>query len=219
MAKPALATAAQPYTDEGWTFVAVRLRPDAPPALLNGALDPLRIHFATPQPAYPMCPSAMATEPETVHLFVLSDHRTELDTADQGLSASWANQLSARDRGPALTDVVAGGPTYLTRFDGQLAPSTITDDVHFRTAPSDASLGTAAESAAAGETSGPVKTSSNVGLLAGIAAAIMVAGLLAGLVVRSQARRQPDNSHPPVWQGGGHGDMERGRARRCAADE
>ena len=187
-AKPALATAAKPYTDMGWTFVAVRLRPDAPHAMLNGALDPLQIHFATAQPVYPMRLSAMATEPETVHLFVLSDHRTELDTADQGLSASWANQLSGRDLGPSLTKVVAGGPTYLTRFDGQFAPSAITDDIRFRTAPSDTSLGTAPETAAAGDTSGPVKTSSNVGLLIGIAAAIVVVGLLVWISVRRRPR-------------------------------
>ncbi len=185
-AKPALATAAKPYTDQGWTFVAVRLRPDAAGAILDGALDPLQIHFATSQPVYPMRLSAMAAEPETVHLFVLSAHRTELNTADQGLSASWANQLSGRELGPALTKVVAGGPTYLTRFDGQLDPHAITDDIHFRTAPSDQAVGAAPETAT--DTSGHVKTSSNVGVLVGIAVAIVVVGLVVWLAVRRRPR-------------------------------
>ena len=185
-AKPALATTAKPYTDEGWTFVAVRLLPDAAGVALDGALDPLQIHFATSRPVYPMRLSAMATDPEQVHLFVLSDHRTELNTADKGMSASWANQLSGLDLGPALTKVVAGGPTYLIRFDGQLEPSEITDDIRFRDAPSDQPVGAAPE--AAPSTSGPVKTSSNVGVLVGIAVAIVVAGLAVWLTLRRRPR-------------------------------
>jgi hypothetical protein len=186
-AEPAVATSAGPYTEMGWTFVAVGLRPDGLHAMLDGALDPLQIHFATAQPVYPMRLSAMATEPETVHLFVLSEHRTELITADQGRSASCADQLAGRDLGPALTKVVAGGPTYLTRFDGQLDPTAISDDIHFRTAPSDDSLGVAPETPAA-DTSGHVTTSSNVGLLVGIAAAIVAAGGLVWLAVSRRAR-------------------------------
>jgi hypothetical protein len=178
--KPALATAAKPYTDQGWAFVAVRLRPDAAEQALSGVLDPLQIHFATPEPVYPMRLSSMASEPETVRLYVLSDHRTDLRTADHGLSTTWAGRLSDHQPGPDLAEVAADGPGYLTRFDGRLEPVTITDDIHFTVASSDEALG----SATVGRPVERSGKSTNAGLIAGIAIAVVLIGLLVGFAVR-----------------------------------
>jgi hypothetical protein len=143
-AKPALASAAKPYTDQGWAFVAVRIRPSAMDQALHGMLDPLLIHFTTATPVYPMRLSAMASEPERVRLYVLSDHRTRLDTGLRGLSPTWAGSVGTdlvQNGHGDLARVVGSGPDYLTRFDGRLAPETITDDIHFAVAATDDPLG------------------------------------------------------------------------------
>jgi len=183
--KPALATAAEPYTDQGWAFVAVRLRPDAAEQALSGVLDPLQIHFATPEPVYPMRLSSMASEPETVRLYLLSDHRADLRTADHGLSTTWAGRLSDHRPGPDLAKVAADGPGYLTRFDGRLEPVTITDDIHFTVASSDEAIG----SASAQQPAGRSGKSTNAGLIAGIVIAVVLVGLLVGFAARR--RRSP----------------------------
>ncbi|HZE50234.1 MAG TPA: DUF2330 domain-containing protein [Jatrophihabitantaceae bacterium] len=183
--KPALATAAKPYTDQGWAFVAVRLRPDVAEQALSGVLDPLQIHFATPEAVYPMRLSSMGTEPETVRLYVLSDHRADLRTADHGLSTTWAGRLSDHRPGRDLALVAADGPGYLTRFDGRLDPVTITDDIHFTVASSDQALGSVTARAPAGRSG----KSTNAGLIAGIAIAVVLIGLLVGFAARR--RRSP----------------------------
>jgi hypothetical protein len=189
-AKPALATAAKPYTDQGWAFVAVRLRPGTDAAALHGRLDPLLIHFATERPVYPMRLSAMASDPETVRLYVLSDHRTRLDTALRGLSTTWADHLGTdltRNGYGQLAGVVGDGPAYLTRFDGRLQPAAITDDIHFAAAPSDDPVGSSTV-----RTTPPHQASGksdNTGLIVGIVvAAVLVVGLV-GIAVRQRRVR------------------------------
>ena len=185
-AKPALASAAKPYTDQGWAFVAVRIRPSAVDQALHGMLDPLQIHFATPEPVYPMRLSAMASEPETVRLYVLNDHRTSLNTALRGLSTTWAGRLSDQHVGSDLSKVAAGGPNYLTRFDGRLEPASITDDIHFAAAANDEDLGSTAGPYVGG---GARKDSgSDAAVFAGIGIAVV---LVAGLIWLGFRARRP----------------------------
>lgn len=131
-AKPALTAAARPYTDEGWAVVAVCLRPGAESAgALSGRLDPLRIHFASNGVVYPMRLSAMASEPEQVRVYTLAQHRLDLATADPGMTVSWADTLTDLHAFPDLARITTADIAYLTRFDGTLAPASITDDFHF----------------------------------------------------------------------------------------
>lgn len=138
-AKPALATAAKPYTDQKWAFVAVRLRPGAASsAALKGTLDPLRIHFASHEIVYPMRLSAMGTETERVLVYTLAAHRLELHSTTPGMTVGWAGDLRDVSAYPDLAKVAVADNRFLTRFDGRLTPDTITDDFHFSRASSDA---------------------------------------------------------------------------------
>lgn len=186
-AKPALAGAAKPYTDQGWAFVAVRLRPGTYTAALRGTLDPLLIHFATATAVYPMRLSAMASEPETVRLYVLGDHRTRLDTGLRGLSPTWAGHVSGHPVGSDLTEVIAGGPDYLTRFDGRLQPATITDDIHFAVAAGDDPLGSSSPTQAAAPAT--ATRSSHTGLVVGIVVGAGLVVLLIGAALRQRRAR------------------------------
>lgn len=185
-AKPALAGAAQPYTDQGWAFVAVRLRPGTDASTLHGRLDPLRIHFTTATPVYPMRLSAMASGPETVRLYVLGKHRTQLHTDLRGLSPTWAGHVSGTDAGPDLAKVVGSGLDYLTRFDGRLLPATIDDDIHFAVAASDAPLGRPSRSTPAPAQHAATRDDSP-GLVVGIA---IGAGLVIVLIGAALWRRR-----------------------------
>jgi hypothetical protein len=131
--------------------------------------------------------SAMASDPETVRLYVLSDHRTQLDTALPGLSTTWADRLGSdlsRNGYGQLAGVMGGGPAYLTRFDGRLAPASITDDIHFAAAPSDDPVGSStAGSTAAYRSSGK---SDNTGLIVGIVVGAVLGIGLVGLAVRQR---------------------------------
>lgn len=188
VAKPALATAARPYTEQGWAFVAVRIRPSAMNQALRGRLDPLRIHFTTGSPVYPMRLSAMASEPEEVRLYVLGDHRTRLVSGLRGLSPTWAGHVGDYTVGADLTKVVAGGPDYLTRFDGRLDPATIDDDIHFAVAGNDETLGStdARPAEHGGDAAGPRAASSDTALIFGIVIGGALLAVLVGVALRQR---------------------------------
>jgi len=67
-------SALQPYVDNGWYYVAARLRPEGAGAL-GGELDPLRVTFASVQIVYPMRASSAASDSLGVLLYVLAPHR------------------------------------------------------------------------------------------------------------------------------------------------
>jgi Uncharacterized protein conserved in bacteria (DUF2330) len=131
-AKPALAVAARPYTDQGWAFLAVRIRPGpGQKAALRGRLDPLHIHFATTSPVYPMRLSAMATKPEQVRLYTLAPGRTTLNTATPGMRMTWSGAVRLFSGRDAIGRVLTGSARFLTRFDGVLRPRSVVDDFRF----------------------------------------------------------------------------------------
>ncbi|MFI6102708.1 DUF2330 domain-containing protein [Streptomyces sp. NPDC051310] len=67
----------RPYVEQKWEYVAVRLAPEERGAALYGTLDPLRITFTSERPVYPMRLSRLATTPQSLGLYVLSEHRME----------------------------------------------------------------------------------------------------------------------------------------------
>ncbi|MFE6924100.1 DUF2330 domain-containing protein [Nocardia sp. NPDC057663] len=125
--RPEVSATLDPYLREGWSFVAMRLTSAKP---LSGELDPVRLTFDSDRLVYPMRMSAAATRPQSVHLYVFSDHRVariDADTATQSTITEFASPISE------LTDpdlkALAAGKNYLTELSVSIPqPSTITSD-------------------------------------------------------------------------------------------
>jgi len=126
-----LASAFEPYIAQGWFYVAVKLSPGAGD-VLTGELDPLHVTFASDKLVYPMRGSANASEPESVILYVLADHRVD-KTQDFGNShipfADWVDPATL-SASPSLTPFV-NQKLFLTKFEEQVIPSQVNDDFWF----------------------------------------------------------------------------------------
>jgi len=74
---PEVVNALEPYVEQGWYYIAVRLSPGAGLDELTGTLDPLWITFNYDRIIYPMRPTALARDYLTVFIYVLADHRVQ----------------------------------------------------------------------------------------------------------------------------------------------
>jgi hypothetical protein len=195
-AKPALASAAKPYTDQGWAFLAVRIRPGTgQTTALHGRLDPLHIHFATPTPVYPMRLSAMASQPEQVRLYTLASGRMALNTTTPGMRMTWSGELGSATGRNALRRVLTGPARFLTRFDGVLQPRSIIDDFHF----GEAGGGAAATTDTAFAWHGSADADTNWTLVVGIAGAAVVLVVAVATIAERRGRGQNAPSSGPIW--------------------
>lgn len=93
-----------PYVEQGWEIVAIQLAP-GDTGSLTGALQPLRLTFASDTVVYPMRLSRAATVPQSVALSVLAEHRMD----------------------PSTVPVTGDAPTlrYAGRLDEQTAPESL----------------------------------------------------------------------------------------------
>ncbi|REF01102.1 DUF2330 domain-containing protein [Thermomonospora umbrina] len=130
---PRLEGALEPYVRLKWTYVAVKLAPDAGRALI-GDLDPLRVAFRSDEIVYPMRLSRLARTDQSVHLYVLGAHRVEhhgpRGRASRVTFAGWVEprQVAA----PGLREFL-GGRLFLTEVvNGWIDPETIDDDFRYR---------------------------------------------------------------------------------------
>ncbi|MFE7802679.1 DUF2330 domain-containing protein [Nocardia sp. NPDC057440] len=135
--RPEVTATLEPYLREGWSFVALRLTSDEP---LNGTLDPVRLTFDSDRFVYPMRMSGAAKHPQSVRLYLLSNHRlqrTDADAGSQSSSVGFAGRIT--DIGdPALKQLADNGHDYLTEFSISIAePTAITTDFTFEAAPTD----------------------------------------------------------------------------------
>ncbi|MEU6282219.1 DUF2330 domain-containing protein [Streptomyces sp. NPDC047028] len=132
-----LRTALQPYVDQHWEYVAVRLAPETAGTPLHGALDPLHLTFASDRAVYPMRLSRLARTPQTLGLYVLAAHRMR-PVSDIGGTAPrvlFAGRLKD-PAGPLAT--LASGTPYLTALSQEFYdPSHITGDHELRPAATD----------------------------------------------------------------------------------
>lgn len=115
------AVAAQlgPYVADGWSFVALKLTADVP---FDGELDPIRFTFDSDELVYPMRMSAAATTPQSVRLYLPSDHRSEVAGSQTYQDVVFA--------GPPEEPSVAALGAYLTVVDLTFAdPATIDQDL------------------------------------------------------------------------------------------
>jgi hypothetical protein len=135
---PRLARALQPYTEQGWNFVAVRVRPGMSGDALKGNLDPLWATFATEKLVYPMRASANATNRQTVTLYVLADHRVTKTKAfgdSQVTFAGWIEPTALK--ADSVLKPFVTRKWFLTKFEDAVNPDQVNDDFFFTTAPTD----------------------------------------------------------------------------------
>lgn len=128
-----------PYVAEGWEIVAVQLVPAETDGSLSGALQPLRLSFASDTVVYPMRLSRSATMSQYIDLYVLAPHRMDPSTvpvlADKP-TLEFAGRID-RSASPALADY-AGDAAFLTRWKNTIwDPAAIESDYIFEQAPAD----------------------------------------------------------------------------------
>lgn len=133
-----LAAELQPYVEQKWEYVAVRLVPDADGTTLRGELDPLRISFASERLIYPMRLSRLARTPQSLGLYVLADHRMEPRDGIGGQAPEVTFAGPVEPEG-AVAELIGGDePVYLTAIDQSFPfPSRIDGDHELTPAASD----------------------------------------------------------------------------------
>lgn len=117
-----LEKALQPYVEQKWEYVAIRLAPEdsegsATDTPLSGTLDPLHLTFASDELVYPMRLSRLATTPQALDLYVLAEHRMEPSSAIGGdePEVTFAGRLGAPVG--TLGDLTGGGTDFLTAVE------------------------------------------------------------------------------------------------------
>ena len=133
----ALGDAFEPYLDDGWLVVAVKLVPES--GSLDAGLPPMRLSFETDTPVYPMRLSATAEDEQPLRLYVLADHRVDITNPAPGAREPelvFAGQVQAHPDHPVLSTLLAK-PRFLTRYDGEFRPERITDDILITTSDTD----------------------------------------------------------------------------------
>lgn len=127
----------QPYVEDNWTFVAVRLRPENAGQELGGELQPLWIAFDSDKLVYPMRASANAQDPQQLYLYILADHRIEKANAFGASRVAYADWLEpANVSNTALAPFVTR-KFFLTKFTDIVNPAQVNDDFKFSFAPQD----------------------------------------------------------------------------------
>jgi hypothetical protein len=128
---PGLAEAFEPYIEQNWYYIAVKLQPGEGDEL-SGTLDPLVVTFDTDELVYPMRGSANAQQDTNVLLYVLADHRVQKEQ-DFGYSriayADWV-EPSQLANSPAIAPFVSN-KLFLTKFEELVFPEQVSDDFWF----------------------------------------------------------------------------------------
>ncbi|MFJ4627355.1 DUF2330 domain-containing protein [Streptomyces sp. NPDC088847] len=132
--------ALQPYVDQRWEYVAVRLAPAAAGTPLQGALDPLHLTFAAESPVYPMRLSRLARTPQSLGLYILAAHRME----PSGTLGGEPPRVAYAGRVPTASgplSALAKGTPFLTAVNQEFPdPSRITGDHLLRRTATDATF-------------------------------------------------------------------------------
>ncbi|WP_176611458.1 DUF2330 domain-containing protein [Actinomadura sp. WMMB 499] len=127
---PDLEDALGPYVEQGWKYVAVKLRPDSGEAL-TGELAPLRVSFSSAELVYPMRLSRLADDPQRLHLYVLGDHRVE-QTTGPSMRLAFAGRVTPEQvDSPRLRRFLGDGLFMTELTDARIDPEEIDDDYRF----------------------------------------------------------------------------------------
>ncbi|MET9323853.1 DUF2330 domain-containing protein [Streptomyces sp. NPDC003038] len=128
-----LSTELQPYVDQKWEYVAVRLAPRQQGKPLRGNLDPLKIRFESDRLVYPMRLSRMAKNQQALSLYVLADHRMEPRSRIGGSAPEVTFAGSITPQGGSLAELADGKRVFLTAIDQKFPePSRIDGDHELR---------------------------------------------------------------------------------------
>ncbi|MGH2686028.1 MAG: DUF2330 domain-containing protein, partial [Actinomycetota bacterium] len=140
----------QRYLDRGWVLVASRV---APGEVITGSIVPVSFRFRSPEPVYPLAMAGTGHEEQDldVRLFVLSPYRPESTTYPErvvrpshtGHFIGVGPRLELRYSAPLAGDAArfeADASTWLSRYEGDLRSETLTEDLVFDRAPSQASV-------------------------------------------------------------------------------
>ncbi|MFG2088948.1 MULTISPECIES: DUF2330 domain-containing protein [unclassified Spirillospora] len=118
-----------PYVEQGWKYVAVKLRAGA--GTLTGELDPLRVSFASDELVYPMRLSGLAENTQRLHLYVLGEHRVRQTTGAR-MRLAFAGEVTPRQvDSPELRAFLGEGLFMTELIDGGIDPEQIADDYRF----------------------------------------------------------------------------------------
>jgi hypothetical protein len=138
---PGAATLFDGYLQKGWVFLAMRV--NVRPLLMEegspveGLVQPLLLHFSSPEWVYPLRISALNGSPSQITLYLAGEHKAMVD----GFGLDWANSLDTRDGGyPSLVSFWRMHLTslpYLTRLGATMFPEQMTADLVIRQAASD----------------------------------------------------------------------------------
>ncbi|MEU8803881.1 DUF2330 domain-containing protein [Spirillospora sp. NPDC048819] len=127
--RPDLEKALGPYVEQGWKYVAVKLR--AGSGTLTGELDPLRVSFASDELVYPMRLSSLAENTQRLHLYVLGEHRVRQTTGAR-MRLAFAGQVTpGQVDSPQLRTFLGQGLFMTELIDGGIDPEQIVDDYRF----------------------------------------------------------------------------------------
>lgn len=128
--RPDLAKALGPYVEQGWKYVAVKLRPSSGERL-TGELAPLHVSFASDELVYPMRLSRLAENTQRLHLYVLGDHRVEQTTGVRMRLAFAGRVTPEQVRSPELREFLGEGRFMTELTDHWIDPEEIVDDYRF----------------------------------------------------------------------------------------
>lgn len=122
---PAVQTLFADYIARGWSFAAFKLTGEDP---LDGALDPVRLTFATTEVVYPLLLSQAATTPQTVRLYLFGDDGMQAAFPDGTVAGSvaWSGPVTQpvlKQFGSYLTLVEAYFPDPASQITGDLTIS------------------------------------------------------------------------------------------------
>jgi hypothetical protein len=135
---PALADVVQPYVEQNWFFVAVRLQAASAEQALTGALPPIGVRFPSNQLIYPMRATALAPGELPVTLYILAEHRVNKVTsfgATRLSFADWIDPASLPADSPLRS--VVEQRQFLTKFEDVVEPGRVDGDYVFLNAAQD----------------------------------------------------------------------------------
>ncbi len=130
-APPAIDPVVDDLLEEGWVFVASKVRPDAAEGVAR--LHPLSFTFRTAEPVYPMRLTGVDAEPLDLALFVCGEQRAEAD----GMTVTHCDGNADLD-GWTFHDEFArrgGGAPVVTKLVGTFDAAAMTRDVSIRWTP------------------------------------------------------------------------------------